>query len=266
MKIPQFIHTLRKVSEDNAPAILTGFGIAGTGLTAYLTGVGAFKSASELRLAAVATLPDGQLVAEEEIGKLLTTKEKFKLTWQNYIPAAGAGCVTMGCIYYANRISSKRLAALAAAYTIAEKANSEYKEKVLEMLGKDKEEKVRASVQQDRIDRDPDLDGMIDSEMEDGRVRCKDAWSGRYFRSTMEDIKQAQNDINYQILHHNYASLTDFYTQLCLEKTKESDEVGWSSDHLLEVTFTSAIDSKKRPVLVMDFAVAPIRNFWKSNG
>jgi len=262
VKIPQFVHTLRKVSEDNAPAILTGFGIAGTVATAYFTGRGAFQAA------AVLAEDDRNRAAFEkdnpntiEPRKLI---DSMKLTWKLYIPAAGAGCATVGCIYFANRISSKRLAALAAAYTIAEKANSEYKEKVLEMIGKDKEEKVRASVQQDRIDRDQNLDGMIDSELEDGLVRCKDAYSGRYFRSTMEDIKRAQNDINYQILHHNYASLTDFYTQLCLEKTKESDEVGWSSDHLLEVTFTSNMDSKNRPVLVMDFAVAPIRNYWKS--
>lgn len=261
MKIPQFIHTLRKVSEDNAPAILTGVGITGTFITAYFAAEGAFKSADQLR-AYQENLPQGYIKPEH---KKVPFKEAFMLTWQNYIPAAGAGCVTVGCIYYANRISSKRLAALAAAYTIAEKANSEYKEKVLEMLGKDKEEKVRASVQQDRVDRDPDLDGMIDSEMEDGRVRCKDAWSGRYFRSTMEEIKEAQNNVNYQILNNQYASLTDFYTQLCLEKTKESDDVGWNSDKMMEITFTSAIDSKKRPVLVMDFAVAPIRSFWKGN-
>jgi hypothetical protein len=258
VKIPQFIHTLRKVSEDNAPAILTGFGIAGTLATAYLAGDASFKAA---RL-----IDEAQRIEnEQEKSHPLDKKEKFKLTWSLYLPAAGAGCATVGCIYFANRISSKRLAALAAAYTIAEKANSEYKEKVLEMLGKDKEEKVRASVQQDRIDRDPDLDGMIDSEMEDGRVRCKDAWSGRYFRSTMEEIKEAQNNVNYQILNNQYASLTDFYTQLCLEKTKESDDVGWNSDKMMEITFTSAIDSKKRPVLVMDFAVAPIRSYWKGN-
>ena len=263
MKIPQFVHTLRKVSEDNAPAILTGFGMAGTVATAYFTGRGAFQAAAVL----AEDDRNREIFAKDNPGVIAprTFKESVRLTWRLYIPAAGAGCVTVGCIYYANRISSKRLAALAAAYTIAEKANSEYKEKVLEMLGKDKEEKVRAAVQQDRIDRDPDLDGMIDSDLEDGRVRCKDAYTGRYFRSTMEDIKSAQNAINYQILHHNYSSLTDFYCQLGLEKTKESDEVGWSSDHLLEVTFTSNLDSKKRPVLVMDFAVAPVRNYWKSH-
>lgn len=262
MKIPQFIYVLKKQTEDNAPAILTGIGMTGTVVTAYFTGKAAFQASDVIREAKIDRI-NGTIPVLEPVE--LTNKEKFQLTWKLYIPAAGAGCVTVGCIYFANRISSKRLAAIAAAYTIAEKANSEYKEKVLEMLGKDKEEKVRASVQQDRIDRDPELDGMIDSEMEDGRVRCKDAWSGRYFRSTMEEIKEAQNNINYQILHQNYASLTDFYTQLVLEKTKESDEVGWNSDAMLEVTFTSAIDSKKRPVLVMDFAVAPIRSYWKSN-
>lgn len=263
MKIPQFVHTLRKVSEDNAPAILTGFGIAGTVATAYFTGRGAFQAA------AVLAEDDRNRAAFEKDNPNTIEPRKLidsaKLTWKLYLPAAGAGCATVGCIYFANRISSKRLAALAAAYTIAEKANSEYKEKVLEMLGKEKEEKVRASVQQDRIDRDPDLDGMIDSEMEDGRVRCKDAWSGRYFRSTMEEIKEAQNNVNYQILNNQYASLTDFYTQLCLEKTKESDELGWNSDKMMEISFTSGIDSKKRPVLVMDFAVAPIRSYWKGN-
>ncbi len=263
MKIPQFIHVLRKQAEDNAPAILTGMGITGTLITAYFAADGAFKSAAVL----AEDDRDREIFQQSNPGVLAprTFKDSFKLTWQNYIPAAGAGCVTVGCIYYANRINTKRLTALAAAYTIADKAHSEYKDKVVELMGKDKEEKVRASVQQDRVDRDGDLDGMIDSELEDGRVRCKDAHSGRYFRSTMEDMKAAQNAVNYKVLNHQYASLTDLYTELGLESTKDSDDVGWNSDKLLELTFTSAIDSKKRPVLVMDFAVAPVRNYWKSH-
>lgn len=260
MKIPQFVYVLKKQTEDNAPAILTGVGMTGTVVTAYFTGKASFKAADILR-----RHHDSLARTSGDNYQEPSLKDDVRQVWKLYIPAAGAGTLTVGSIYFANRISSKRLAAIAAAYTIAEKANSEYKDKVLEMMGKDKEEKVRASVQQDRIDKDPDIDGMIDSDIEDGLVRCKDAWSGRYFRSSMEDLKEAQNYINYQVINHGYASLTDLYTYMSLEKTKESDEVGWNSNELLEMNFTSAIDSKKRPVLVMDFGVAPIRNFWKSN-
>jgi len=261
VKIPQFVYVVRKVANDNAPAILTGVGITGTVATAYLTGKASYQAAGIIHDAKVerveGTIP--VLVPVE-----LTTKEKVELTWKLYIPAAGAGVGTIGAIYFANRISSKRLAAMAAAYTISEKAYSEYKDKVVELMGKEKEEKVRASVQQDRVNRDAD-NGFIDDNLEDGLVRCKDAWSGQYFRSTMEDIKTAQNDLNYQILHHGSASLTDLYCQLGIDKTKESDEIGWNSDKLLEIVFVTTMDNKKRPVLVMDFAVDPIRKYWKSN-
>src|SRR4029077_1725955 len=87
----------------------------------------------------------------------------------------------------------------------------------------------------------------------DDKVLCKDLYSGRYFQSTLEDIKAAVNYINFQINNDNYASLTDFWERIGLEKTSDSDEIGWNNDCLLEVLFGSALTAKNTPCVTVEF-------------
>lgn len=234
-----------KIIRDNSPVILTAIGVAGTVTTAYLAGKASFKAAEILR-------------DEQNI----TPWEKTKLVWTLYLPAMAVGTLTCLSIVGANRIGTRRAAAMASAYAISERAFSEYREKIVEKIGENKEQKARDEIQQERVTANPPSAVMIGT---DGEVLCKDAWSGRYFTSNMEAIKKAQNDTNHEILNQQYASLTDFYNRLGLEPTKESDEVGWNSDKLLEVMFTTTISDNNRPVLVMDFSVVPVRNYFRAH-
>ncbi len=95
-----------------------------------------------------------------------------------------------------------------------------------------------------------------------GEVLCYDLYTGRYFQSSMETLKKAQNDLNYTVLNHQYASLTDFYSLIGLSSTKSSDDVGWNADKLLELRFSATISDDGRPCITLDFVVAPIRNFF----
>ena len=92
---------------------------------------------------------------------------------------------------------------------------------------------------------------------------CYEMYTGRYFRSTMEEIKAAQNWINYQILQNNYASLSDFYDHVGLNRTAVSEEVGWNADELLEITFSTVMSEDNRPCLAFDYKVVPIRNYFR---
>jgi hypothetical protein len=95
-----------------------------------------------------------------------------------------------------------------------------------------------------------------------GTALCLEPYSGRYFQSDMEALKAAQNALNYQVLNSYYASLSDFYDLIGLDRTKLSDEVGWNSDELMELTFSSCLADGK-PCLVMDFHVKPIRDYYR---
>lgn len=255
------IHLLKKSEKlltDNSPLILTAIGVTGTITTAYFTGKASFKAADIVRR-------DHEWRARTSGDNYQppTRRTDFELLWKLYIPAVATGIGTITCIVMANRIGTRRAAAMASAYAISERAFTEYKEKVVEQLGDKREQKIRDEIQQERVTRD----NAVLSPLPAGsrKVWCKDSWSGRYFPGSMEIIKKAQNDTNHDVLNYGYASLTDFYGRLGLEGTKESDNMGWNSDKLMDVTFTTALSDDQEPVLVMDFAVAPIRNFFRTH-
>lgn len=257
MSVVHLLKKSEKLLADNSPAILTAIGVTGVITTAYFTGKASFKAASILEAADEEKRTTGYVR-----GYGLTPREKFELLWKLYIPAVATGVGTITCIIMANRIGTRRAAAMASAYVMSERAFTEYKEKVVEQLGEKREQKIRDEIQQERMDRD----GVTLSPLPAGsrKVWCKDAWSGRYFPGSMEIIKKAQNDTNHEVLSYGYASLTDFYSRLGLEGTKDSDNLGWNSDKMMDVTFTTALSDDQEPVLVMDFAVAPIRNFFRT--
>lgn len=242
---------LQKIAEkmvsDNATAILTGVGVIGTITTAVLTGRASFKAAELLR-------------AEWEDPSEQTVPQIAKQTWPLYLPAVGTGAATITAIVFANRISSKRMAALAAAYGLSEKAFGEYKEKALQHLGIKKEQDLKDEIAQDKVNLTPPQGQTII--IGDGEVLCFDSITGRYFKSSMEKIRQAENKINYEIIHHHAASLSSFYDEIGLPCTSYSDDVGWNVDNLIEVTYTSVLADDK-PCIVIDFKVAPITGYGR---
>jgi hypothetical protein len=233
-----------KFAADNSPAILTAIGVTGTLTTAYLTGKATIKAAS--------------ILAEKSPN--LEFKEKAELVWKQYIPAVGTAVVTIACIVTANRIGTRRIAALATAYNLAEKAALQYKDKVVETIGKKKEENIRAAMAQDEVDRHPISRETVFIENGGGDL-FRDSWSGRYFNSTKVALEKAMNAINYQLTHEYSASLSDFYDLVGLDRTEESDMIGWNSDCHLELQFDWASSADDRPCGVLRFRTVPYRGY-----
>ncbi len=228
---------------DNSPAILTAIGVTGTLTTAYLTAQATVKSVRQL---------------DEEAEPKLTASEVFKAVWKNYIPAAATATLTVAATIGANSVSTRRAAAVAVAYSVTEKAFTEYREKVVQHIGDKKEEKIRHEIAQARVDRDPvDKPSVIVGQ---GRVLCYEEFTGRFFYSDMETLRKAQNDINAQVINDSYASLDDFYDMIGLPQTSESSEIGWNVDRLLNLQF-SAVISEGRPCISVGFSASPIRGF-----
>lgn len=240
---------------NNTPAILTAVAVAGAVSTAVLTGKASFKAADVI-------------AAAEEFNRHvpeapeLDQKAKVKLVWDLYLPPAATLLLTISSVVLINQIGTRRAAGLAAAYGVSEKAFSEYKDKVAETIGKQKEQKVRDDVAQDRVTKNPPPASQVFLS-DESRVLCYESYTGRYFQSSMEDLKAAQNNLNYQVNNQYYASLSDFFDLIGLERTTLSDEVGWNSDELLEVSFSTTITEHQKPCLVLDFKVVPIRDYHR---
>jgi len=92
--------------------------------------------------------------------------------------------------------------------------------------------------------------------------------SSRYFQSSIEDIKKAANELNRRLsTGENYVSLSDFYDEIGLSHTKNSDNLGWNigKDGWVELDFSATIAEDGRPCIVVDYLVAPRYDFWRES-
>lgn len=248
---------LSKVAMDalhrNSPVILTGAAVAGVLSTAVLTARATEKAVR---------VKDNYVEANLGMSEQLSPKELLSLTWKIYIPSVVAGGVTVACIIGANSINSKRNAALLGLYTLTDTAFSEYKEKVVETVGKKTEEKIRDSVAQDRFVKNEDqtkevvLIGSSD-------VLCYESHSGRYFVSSMEKIRKAMNDINEKCINNMYASQNEFYQKLGLDPNSAGETLGWSTENMMDLHFTSILSSEGKPCLAIDYVKSPVPNYYR---
>jgi hypothetical protein len=246
------VKRVEKLTIDNSPSICTAIGAVGTVTTAYLTAKATVK--------AVRIVDAEQKLYQSDYK--MDIFDKAKLVWTLYIPPVGMCVVTVASIIGANRIGSRRAAAVAAAYSISEKAFSEYKEKVIEKVGEKKERAVRDDIAQDQVNRNPvgEREVIITGK---GEVLCYDSLTGRYFNSNIESLRKAANDINKQILADNYASLSEFYDRIGLSNTTFSEEVGWNLDNMLELVFSTVLSEDDKPCISINYEVAPIRFYYR---
>lgn len=230
----------------NANTILSGIAAAGVVTTSVLAVKGTVKAVNAVR----DEYPD------EYKNGTLEPKQIVELVWKDYIPAVTFGVATIGAIILADRIGSRRAAALAAAYTITDNAFQQYRDKVISKFGKNQEEVVRAEVAKDRIDKSTEI--VIAS---GGDVVCFDSFTGRTFMSNVETLRRVENQINHMIVNDLYASLSDYYNLLGIRPTSYSDEVGWNTDKLLSLQLSAILDDSDRPCICIDFSVTPVKHF-----
>lgn len=255
--------------EDNSTTILTGIGVAGTITTAVLSGRAGFKAATILHKEALnrpierdddetpinvgndfAGLPD------------ISTREKIWLTGAQFVPAVGMGVLTVSAIIFANRLSAKETAAMAAAYSLSDKTFQEYKEKVQEKLGQNKETALRDEIAQDRVNANPpDSRNIIITGS--GEVLCYDTLTDRYFESTVEKIKQAENAVNLEIVNADAVPLSRFYDHIGLMPTPFTEDVGFNIDNRCDVQISATMSKDNRPCMAIDFASWPKPNYDK---
>jgi hypothetical protein len=176
--------------------------------------------------------------------------------WKFYIPAALSASATIAAIICANRLENRKTAAAVTAFSALQRGFEEYQVKVVEKLGARKEGAVRDEIVQDHVNRNPPGREIIISD--ETRVLCCDDFTGRYFESNMETLRRAVNDINHQIIRDGFASQTDLFHLIGLSKTGASDGLGWTSDRMLEIRYTTALAEGTRPCMVLDYAVKPI--------
>ena len=231
-----------------SPSILTGFAVSGLISTSVLAASGAVRANIFLR---------------EIHGKDFTFKERLSHTWRFYIPAVSVGLATTACIVGANSMNLRRNAALASAYTLTNNAFSEYKDKVVEVLGEKKEKNdIRDAVAQDKLDKDPINNNTVVITGK-GDTLVYDCVSGRYFNSDLEALRKAENDLNQLIIHDTWIELNRLYDILGLEEIAMGEDLGWLPDNLVEFSYSSKLAANGTPCIVLQYQVEPNKDYYR---
>lgn len=242
--------TIGGFATKHAPEILTGIGITGM-LTSIVMAVTDTPKALEL-------IEDKK---EQEGVETLTPMETVKTTWKCYVPSAITFILSGACIIGGQSVNTKRNAALATAYSLSEAALKEYRAKVVETIGERKEHLIRDEIAKDKIERNP----ICNTEViitEKGNTLCYDSISGRYFKSDIEKIRKAVNELNRQMMDDMYISLNDLYFYLGLSGTDIGNRIGWNiSKGFIDIRFSSQLSEDEQPCLVLDYIVAPTYDF-----
>jgi hypothetical protein len=252
MTIGTVLKTIMRGLERESPTILTGLGITGIATTAIM---------------AVRATPKALYLLEEERAIRYADESKrepiskidtIKIVWKCYLPATLVGLATAVCFIGAHSINLRRNAALASLYSITEASLKNYQEKVIEIIGKNKEEKIHDALVADRLVQNPVSKNEVII-TGNGETLFYDSWSGRYFKSDMEKVRKAQNDLNHDLLGGDmYLSLNSLYEELGLERVEAGSEIGWTFDNgMLDIKFTSKITDTGIPCIVMEYAIHP---------
>ena len=214
---------MKKFLRRNSSTILTCVGAVGV----VATSVMAVKATPK-----ALTLIDA---ATEEKGEKLTKFEVVKVAGPAYIPAIITGAATIACIMGSNVISRHQQASLMSAYALLDSQYKEYREKVDEIYGDEAGKKVRGEIVKDKYTGD-------DLSLEDDKDLFYDFFSGRYFKSTMEQVLRAEYEVN-RALYVNYSvGVNEFYEALGLEPMPEFENIGWSCGQIEEMYWHNWIE------------------------
>ena len=247
-------NAVKKSTIKHSPEILTGIGIAGM-VTTTVMAVRATPKALEL----LKKEEEYRIInRENDIIEKISNIDTVKICWKCYIPAGITGILSVACLISASSVSVRRNAALATAYSIAETSLKEYQNKVVETIGEKKEQTIRDAVVKEKIDAHPTKESEIIF-VGDGETLCYDVLSGRYFKSKIDKIKKAENDLNRRMRDEMYISLNDFYYEVGLPYIKIGDDIGWNIDRegYIDLRFSSQLNDNDEPVFVIDYGCGP---------
>lgn len=240
------------------PELLMSMGIAGLVFSTIWSVKATFKAAEKIK----------EYKDSKNIEKI-TFKEGFKLTWRLYLPVVASAGLSIPCIIAGNRVSSKRYAALATAYTISETALQEYRDATREVVGDKKEKQIQEKVDSKRIEETYNGSNQIIL-TGDGDSLFYEPWSGRYFKSNWNTIMKAANELNASAISSMSGQITlnQWYSKLGLEENDAGDEVGWdlrnNSKALIDISISSHITKDNIPCGAISYNKAPDKLNWSS--
>lgn len=161
--------------------------------------------------------------ATDEKGEELSRVEMIITAAPLYLPAAAIGAGTIFCIFGANALNKRQQARLMSAYALLKNYHKEYRDKLIDLYGKEADVEIRNAMIRDRCNYH-----QINSDDPDGKVIFYDEISGESILRYEREIIDAEYHFNRNFTMRGYAFLNEFYEFLGMPMTEYGGTVGWS--------------------------------------
>lgn len=206
-----------------APSILTGIASVGVIGTTIL----AIKATPK-----VYDILEESKKEDAETNKFYVTTAVLK----EYIPTILVGTGTILCIIGANVINKRQQASLMSAYMLLDKSYDQYKNKLIELYGKETHDNILDSIAVEESEYtdifNPTLTDMSHSlsvqDLNNKEYLFYDEYSKRYFRSTFEQVLIAEYNLNRNFVLRGFATLHEYFDFLGLDGRKGDEDIGWA--------------------------------------
>lgn len=200
----------------------------------------------------------------------LDSKEVVETVWKCYLPTFTVGAVTIGCVIGSAVLSKNQQIALTGAYALTAESYSRYQNKVKELLGTEVHNEVVDAIVKEKakdvhlycpgcISDNCSLD-VCETESPEIVRTFYDAFSDRYFESTLSRVIEAEYHFNRNFIMRGGASVNELYEFLGLDGVTGGEKIGWGvDDELYWVDFNHRLTKLDdgMEVFVLDMVYVP---------
>lgn len=227
--------------------------------TSILIGVGLAGFVSSTIAATKATPKAMAMRMYIEDDHPLEFKDEVKVVAKCYWPVALGLAASAACIIFAHKMDLKKNATILAAYTLSESRLIDYKKAVNKIIGDKDKEKIKDEEAKTRLNMVDHVESWQIAGAT-GDYLCFDSMSGQMFKSNIEKIRKAVNDLNSTLLNEDYVYLNDLYYNLGIKRIAIGDKLGWSMRCLgdqVDIDFSSQLTDNGEPCLVLIYQTEP---------
>ena len=247
------------VVQKHSPELLLGMGIVGVVVSTVMACKASTKAGDVLETAKSKkeVIDDATKLASENVDVSYTPQERQKelvIVYAQtavdfaklYAPAVLLGAVSIGCILGSHNIMRKRNVALVAAYKMVKTGFEEYRARVVEDLGEEKDKEYRYGVKYEKLEEsevDP-VTGKVKKVKKNvpvistgklspyAREFCKETtpqWHAVPEYNALF-LKAQQNAANDFLKSRGHIFLNDVYDMLGFSRTSDGAVVGWVNE------------------------------------
>lgn len=159
---------------------------------------------------------------ELERKERLSTKDKVKLVWKDYIPTVGLTAANLLTIYGMHTVDTRRYLAVVGMYAASKEAYDRYQGKIKEVIGVEQEKDIREKLKEENRKNFMGVNA-------EKKFRVYEPFSNQTFWTTNEQLLWAELNINKLVQQTGWASLNQFLEMIPGTKCrKDADKIGWA--------------------------------------